>query len=65
VQKLVGIIPFNTNDTTSSNGVSYITGLDIGYTCVGTANLRFLVKIMAAVTPGNAEVLAIRIKVQN
>lgn len=65
VQKLVGIIPFNTNDTTSSNAVSYITGLNIGFTCVGTANLRFLVKIMAAITPGAQEVLAIRIKVQN
>lgn len=64
-QTLVGVIPFNTADVTAANAISYVTGLDIGYTCVGTANLRFLVKIMAAVTPGNAEVLSFRIKVVN
>lgn len=62
---LVGVIPFNTSDVNSANAISYITGLNIGYTCVGTANLRFLVKIMSAVTPASAEVLNIRIKVEN
>lgn len=65
VQNLVGVIPFQTTDTTAANAISYVTGLNIGYTCVGTVNLRFLVKIMAAVTPASAEVLAVRIKVQN
>lgn len=64
-QTIVGVIPFSTSDTTSANSISYINGLNIGYTCSGTANLRFLVKIMAAVTPASAEVLAVRIKVQN
>lgn len=64
-QTLVGIIPFNTSDITAANSVSYVTGLNIGYTCVGTANLRFIVKIMQAATPGNAEVLSVRVQVQN
>lgn len=64
-QTLIGIIPFNTTDVTAANSVSYVTGLNIGFTCVGTANLRFLVKIMSAVTPGNAEVLSVRLQIQN
>ena len=65
ILNLVGIIPFNTSDVNAANSISFTTGLNIGYTCVGTANLRFLVKIVTAVTPGNAEVLSIRVKVQN
>ena len=64
-QTLVGVIPFTTNDITAANAISYITGLKIGFACVGTANLRFLVKIMAAVTPASAEVLSVRVKVNN
>lgn len=62
---LIGVIPFNVNDTGSVAGFSYITGLDIRFTCVGTANLRFLVKVSAAFTPANAEVLGIALKVEN
>ncbi len=62
---LVGIIPFNCTDVTAANAASYVTNIDIGYTCVGSANLRFLVKVMAAVTPASAEVLSIRLKVEN
>jgi len=62
---LVGVIPFDTSDVNAANAISYVTGLNIGYTCIGTANLRFLVKIMTAITPAAQEVLAIRIKVQN
>lgn len=65
VLNLVGIIPFNISDVTAANAVSYVTGLNIGFTCVGSANLRGLVKVMAAVTPGNAEVISFRLKVQN
>lgn len=65
ILNLVGVIPFNTTDTNSANSISYVTGLGIGFTCVGTANLRFLVKMMNAPTPASAEVLTIRIKVKN
>ncbi len=62
---LVGIIPFNCVVTTAANSVSYVTTIDIRFTCVGTANLRFLVKVLNAPTPGNAEVLGIRLHVEN
>lgn len=65
ILNLVGVIPFNTTDVNAANAISYVNGLNIGYTCVGTANLRFLVKIMAAVTPASAEVLNIRLHVNN
>lgn len=65
ILNLVGIIPFNCTDTTAANAVSYVTGLGIGYTCVGTANLRFLVKVMNAPSPASAEVLSVRVKVEN
>jgi hypothetical protein len=62
---LIGAIPFNVNDTGSVAGFSYITGLDIRFTCVGSANLRFLVVVKAAFTPASAEVLGIALKVEN
>jgi hypothetical protein len=65
VLNMVGVIPFNTTDVNAANAISYVTGLNIGYTCVGTANLRFLVKILSAVTPANAEVLSVRVQVRN
>jgi hypothetical protein len=65
VQTIVGVIPFNTTDITAANSISYVNGLNIGYTCSGTANLRFLVKILNAPTPGASEVLSVRIKVDN
>lgn len=71
VLNVVGVIPFTINSgigsagTSNTTSLSYITGLNIGYTCVGTANLRFLVKITNAPTPVSGEVLQFRIKVNN
>lgn len=65
IQNLIGVIPFATTDVNAANTISYVTGLNVGYTCVGTANLRFLVKINTAITPASAEVLAVRVQVQN
>lgn len=61
--KLVAKIPFIT-EAQPSNALTHIQGLGIGYTCVGSANLRFLVKVTAAYTPANAETLTFRLKVQ-
>ena len=61
----VGVIPFNCTDTTSANAASYVTNINIGYTCVGTANLRYLVKVMSGVTPASGEVLSVRVQVEN
>ncbi len=62
VLDLVGIIPFTTNKSGSNNAASHLQNLNIGFTCVGSADLRFLVKVLNAYTPANAEVLSVMIK---
>lgn len=62
-QTLCGIIPFTTNKSGSNNAVCHVQNLNMGFTCVGTANLRFLVKVLNAYTPGNAEVLSVLVNV--
>ncbi len=62
--KLVGIIPFTTNQSGSLNASACVTGLNIGFTCVGSANLRFLVKVKNAYTPASAEVFTVRLKIE-
>lgn len=61
VKTVVAKIPFTTVADTN-NALTHVTGLSIGYTCVGSANLRFLVKIKAAYTPVASEVTTVRIK---
>lgn len=59
---LVGIVPFLLyNDANMPNSVAHVQGLDIGFTCAGTANLRFLLKVKNAYTP-NTDVLTFRLK---
>lgn len=65
ILNLVGVIPFNCTDTANGRAASYVTGIGIGYTAVGSTNLRCIVKVMNAPTPGNAEVLSIRLHVSN
>ncbi len=66
ILNLVGVIPFNTVDVGAANAISYVTNIGIGYTCAPTSqNLRFLVKVINAPTPGSAEVLSVRLKVMN
>lgn len=67
VVKLVAVIPFTMQTTVAGSGTnSYaqISGLGIGYTCSGSANLRFLVKVKNAYTPASAEALKVRCKVR-
>lgn len=59
---VLGKIPFTLAVEAVNNSSAHVSGLNIGYHCVGTANLRFLVKILNAPTPGNAETLTVRIK---
>ena len=42
-----------------------MTGIDIRYTCVGSANLRFVVKVIAAFTPSALEVFGLTLHVEN
>lgn len=59
-----GVIPFTLSSTTGGSGTnSYYTSgaLNIGYTCSGSANLRYLVKVKNAYTPASAEALTVRL----
>lgn len=62
VLKLVGVVSF-TVVANPSNAHHHVTGINYGYKCSGSTNLRFLVKVKNAYTPGNAEVLTVRAKV--
>lgn len=55
----VGKIPFTTSDSASNNASATVTNLNLSYTCTGTANLRYLVKVLNAYTPAAQEVLTV------
>ncbi len=65
----VGIIPFtvaNVGNATSGAGGNAgvnVQGLNIGFTTVGSANLRYLIKVINAYTPVSAETLTVRLKI--
>lgn len=64
--KLVGTVPFTLATTTGGSGTTSqacVTGLNIPFTCVGTANLRFKVKAKNAYTPANAETISVRAQI--
>ena len=63
IKTYVGKIAFTLADA-GNNDAAHVTGLNIGYTCVGSNNLRFLVKVLNAYTPAAQEVLTVRIKVR-
>lgn len=60
---LVAKIPFTIVSEGSLNGSAHVQNLAIGFTTVGSADLRFLYKATNAWTPGNAEVLTCRLKI--
>lgn len=58
--------PFTLASTTAGSGtnsVASLVGLNVGFSCVGSANLRFLIKVKAAYTPISAEVFTVRAKI--
>lgn len=59
---LVAVIPF-TLTANNLNSVAHIQNLAIGFTTVGSANLRFLIKVKNAYTPISGEILTVRAKV--
>lgn len=60
---VLGIIPFACAAKVASTSVAHVTGVNLGYHCVGTANLRFIIRLTAAiVAPGSAATLTFRIK---
>ena len=65
-KKLVAVVPFTLATTTAGSGTNsfaHLQGLNIAFTCSGSANLRYLVKVKNAYTPASAEVLTVRAKV--
>ncbi len=62
IKTCVGKIPFTLEDA-GNNGFAHVQNLGIGFTCSGTANLRFLVKVKNAYTPASSEVITVRLKI--
>lgn len=61
IKTCVAVIPFSLFDA-GNNQFAHVSGLNILCTCVGTANLRFLIRARNAYTPASAEVLTFTIK---
>jgi hypothetical protein len=61
---IVGIVYFDmaSGCSLTNNTTVHLQNLNIGYTCSGSANLRFLIRVGNAYTPANAEVLAVEAK---
>ena len=59
--KLVGTIPFVTV-ADALNSYHNVQNLNMGYTCSGTVNLRYMVKITTSYTPASGDTLTIRAK---
>jgi hypothetical protein len=62
IKTCVGKIPFTLEDA-GNNGFYHAQNLNIGFTCSGSANLRFLVKVKNAYTPSSGEVLTFIAKI--
>ena len=60
--KLVGKVAFATVADVANNSVYHEKGLNMGYTCSGTANLRYQVKVTTGYTPAASDTLTIRAK---
>lgn len=66
VLNLVGVIPFTLASTVAGSGTNsfaHVSGLNYGFDPVGTANLRYLIKVKNAYTPISGEVLKVRLKI--
>jgi hypothetical protein len=62
IKTVVAKIPFVTSADVN-NSIAHVQNLNIGFTTVGSANLRYLVKVKAAYTPIASEVITVRAKV--
>lgn len=57
----IGCIPFATFDA-GNNSFSQVAGLNMLYNCVGSANLRFLMRTRNAYTPASGEAISVTLK---
>lgn len=63
---LVAVVPFTLATTVAGSGTNsyaHIPNLSIGFTCVGSANLRFKLKAKNAYTPASSETITLRVKI--
>ena len=61
--KLVGVVPFTLATGATNNAMAFLSNLGIGFQCVGSANLRYLIKVIGAYTPASAEQLTVRMNI--
>lgn len=61
IKTCIGIIPFACLNA-GNNSFAHVAGLNIVYVCVGTANLRFLVRVRNAYIPVSGEALNFTMK---
>ena len=52
-------------DAAGNNGAASVQNLAMGFTCSGSANLRFLVKVKNAYQGVSGEVLTVRLKIMH
>lgn len=62
IKTCVGVVPFSLFDA-GNNGLAHLTGLNILFTCSGSADLRFLLRARNAYTPASAEVITVLVKI--
>jgi hypothetical protein len=62
IKTCVGVVPFTLFDA-GNNGFAHVTGLNILFTCSGSANLRFLIRVRNGYTPASAEVITVTAKI--
>jgi len=62
-RKCIGKIPFMLEDI-GNNEFFHAQGINIGFTCVGSADLRFLLRAKNAYVPASGEVFTFRFKIQ-
>jgi hypothetical protein len=61
IKTLVGVIPFTMSDSGNNNS-AWVSNLNMGFTTVGNANLRFLIRAKNGYTPAT-DTLTFRLKI--
>lgn len=63
IKTVVGIVPFSLFSAGANNSIAHILGINALFTCVGSANLRFLIRARNTYTPAVSEVLSFTPKI--
>lgn len=60
----VAVIPFTLAASGGGNAIAHVTGINAGFTCAGSDDLRFLAKVKNAYIAGSGDVLGVRFKIR-